>query len=315
MGAGAAQPYSLAWWRAQNFPPDVPVLGNILTTTSRAMLIGPTGLGKTTLGMAMTWAMAAGKPFLHWKGSGQPRRVLYIDSEMPPTLMAARAEDATRRLGEEPPGVLVLPKMLANFPPLNTRAGQGYMDALIDKLQAEFVVFDNVRYLLVGDISKPEPWEGVNAWVLGLTSRRIGQLWLHHTGWNTAHGYGDSSREWNFDTVMMMKRPEKFELGTMRFGLEFTKNRTATPETAHEYRPVEITLRDDRWGSNVPCKIPQSHTAILTALEGEEEGLGRTALEKKSGLKHSTFEKAMGVLHLKGRVMQSEDGRWRVTPL
>ena len=56
MGAGAAQPYSLAWWRAQNFPPDDPVLGNILTTTSRAMLVGPTGSGKTSLGMAMSWS-------------------------------------------------------------------------------------------------------------------------------------------------------------------------------------------------------------------------------------------------------------------
>src|SRR6516165_6361230 len=24
VGAGAAQPYSLAWWRAQNFPPTIP---------------------------------------------------------------------------------------------------------------------------------------------------------------------------------------------------------------------------------------------------------------------------------------------------
>jgi len=56
VGAGAAQPYSLAWWRAQNFPPDDPVLGNILTTTSRAMLVGPTGSGKTSLGMAMSWS-------------------------------------------------------------------------------------------------------------------------------------------------------------------------------------------------------------------------------------------------------------------
>ena len=148
--------------------------------------------------------MSAGLPFLHWAGSGRPLRVLYIDSEMPPTLMAARAEDATHRLGEEPTGISILPKLLVQFPPLNTRAGQGYMDALIEKLEAEFVVFDNIRYLLAGDIAKPEAWEPVNPWVLGLTSRGIGQMWLHHTGWNTTHGYGDSTKEWNFDTVMLM---------------------------------------------------------------------------------------------------------------
>src|SRR6266436_4204921 len=26
MGSGSPPPYSLAWWRSQNFPPDVPVL-------------------------------------------------------------------------------------------------------------------------------------------------------------------------------------------------------------------------------------------------------------------------------------------------
>src|SRR6516162_6543033 len=81
--------------------------------------------------------MSAGLPFLHWAGSGRPLRVLYIDSEMPPTLMAARAEDATRRLGEEPTGISILPKLLVQYPPLNTRAGQGYMDAMIEKLEAD----------------------------------------------------------------------------------------------------------------------------------------------------------------------------------
>jgi RecA-family ATPase len=99
------------------------------------MLVGPTGGGKTMFAMAMSWSMAAGKPFLHWDGSGRPRRLLYIDSEMPPTLMAARAEDATRRLGEEPAGMFVLPKMLVEFPPLNTRAGQAYMDKIIAVLE------------------------------------------------------------------------------------------------------------------------------------------------------------------------------------
>src|SRR5205809_6596639 len=58
----ATEPYSIAWWDRQNFPPDVPVLGHVLTTTTRAILNGPTGLGKTTFGMAWAWAGAAGKP-------------------------------------------------------------------------------------------------------------------------------------------------------------------------------------------------------------------------------------------------------------
>jgi hypothetical protein len=115
-GLGTPEPYSIAWWDRQNFPPDVPVLGNVLTTTTRAILNGPTGSGKSTFGMAWSWAGAAGKPFLHWGGSGRQRRILYIDSEMSPPHMAAQIKHATRRLGEAPTGLVVWSKMLASFP-------------------------------------------------------------------------------------------------------------------------------------------------------------------------------------------------------
>jgi AAA domain len=307
MGSGSP-PYSLAWWRSQNFPPDVPVLGNILTSTSRAMLVGPTGAGKTSVAMAMSWSMAAGRPFLHWGGSGRPIRLLYIDSEMPPTLMASRAEDATRRLGEEPAGMFVLPKMLVEFPPLNTRAGQAYMDKLIAALEPDFIVFDNIKYLLVGDISKPEAWADINAWVLGLTSRRIGQLWLHHTGWNTTHGYGDSSKEWNFDTVMQMDDVDKTKVD---FTLKFTKNRTATPATAHEYRSVKITLHGDRWSNNVVSTMPASHEKILVALAAGDGGMKHGELLEATKLKSSTLADALKALVAKGQIVKHEpSGLW-----
>jgi hypothetical protein len=308
------EPYSLAWWDRQNFPPDVPVLGNVLTTTTRAILNGPTGLGKTTWAMAMAWAGAAGKPFLHWSGSGRQRRVLYIDSEMSPLHMAAQIKHATRRLGEAPEGLIVWSKMLANFPPLNAEAGQAYMDKLIAVAEPEFIVFDNVRYLLTGDLSKPETWAGISPWVLGLTSRRIGQLWLHHTGWNGSHGYGDSSREWNFDTVMLMAPPEKKPPpGTLDFTLKFTKNRTATPETAPEYRDVRVVLQSDRWCNNVVNTMPQSHQKILDALGSADGGMRNKELLEATGLKSSTLADALKALSAKGLAMKHEpSGLWLI---
>jgi hypothetical protein len=311
----APDPYSLAWWDRQDFPPDDPVLGSFLTTTTRAILNGPTGLGKSTTAMALAWAGAAGKPFLHWSGSGHPRRILYIDSEMSPPHMAAQIKHASRRLGERPEGLVVWSKMLASFPPLNTEQGQAFMDNVIAVAEPEFIVFDNVRYLLTGDLSKPETWANISPWVLGLTSRRIGQLWIHHTGWNGSHGYGDSSREWNFDTSMLMVPPDKRPPpGTLDFTLKFTKHRTATPETAAEYRDLRMLLQNDRWSNAVVNTMPRSQTAILEALKREGAPMGRTALEKASGQKHSTFEGAMNKLHLAGRIMQLDDGAWTLTP-
>jgi hypothetical protein len=59
-----------------------------------------------------------------------------------------------------------------------------------------------------------------------LTAMKIGQLWMHHTGHATDRGYGDKSREWQFDTVALMKAPDPPTPGRLlEFRLEFTKAR------------------------------------------------------------------------------------------
>jgi hypothetical protein len=262
--------------------------------------------------MAWAWAGAAGKPFLHWGGSGRQRRILYIDSEMSPPHMAAQIKHATRRLGEAPEGLIVWSKMLANFPPLNTEAGQAYMDKLIAVAEPEFIVFDNKRYLLTGDLSKPETWANISPWVLGLTSRRIGQMWLHHTGWSGSHGYGDSQREWNFDTSMLMVPPDKRPSpGTLDFTLKFTKNRTATPETAQEYRDVRILLQSDCWSNTVVNTMPQSHQKILDALRNADGGMQHKELLEATKLRPSTLNDGLKALEAKGLSLKHEQsGLW-----
>src|SRR5262249_12857696 len=72
-------PLTLADWKARELPEPDPVLGSILSTTTRGLLIGPTGLGKTNFLLAMGMAIADGADFLHWRGSGRRRKGLYID--------------------------------------------------------------------------------------------------------------------------------------------------------------------------------------------------------------------------------------------
>jgi RecA-family ATPase len=61
---------SLASWHSRELPPLDPLLGELVTTTSRIMLVGPTGLGKTSISMALGIAIADGADFLHWRGTG-----------------------------------------------------------------------------------------------------------------------------------------------------------------------------------------------------------------------------------------------------
>jgi Bifunctional DNA primase/polymerase, N-terminal/Primase C terminal 2 (PriCT-2)/AAA domain len=72
---------SIEDWIARDIEPPDFICGRWLTTTSRAILSGDTGLGKTLFALALGMRCSAGLPFLHWQGV-RPCRVLYVDGEM-----------------------------------------------------------------------------------------------------------------------------------------------------------------------------------------------------------------------------------------
>jgi hypothetical protein len=68
-----------AAWLNRDIPEPDFMLGELLSTTTRMEIIGPTGLGKTNVMLGTAMALADGRDFLHWRGSGKPRGVLFID--------------------------------------------------------------------------------------------------------------------------------------------------------------------------------------------------------------------------------------------
>src|SRR5262249_30185930 len=70
-------------------PPREHVLEPIIQTQSTNMLFSKRGVGKTYISLGIACAVATGTPFLRWKAS-RPRRVLYVDGEMPAVQMQER---------------------------------------------------------------------------------------------------------------------------------------------------------------------------------------------------------------------------------
>ena len=204
---------------------------------------------------------------MHWSCC-RSARVLIIDGEMPADLIKERAKDALRRIGGDVPlgNLVVFAQDMAEafgkrfpelgpMPPLNTKEGHLFVLNLIENLGGvEVVFFDNVMSLVAGDQKDEVPWTDTLPLVSALTSRRIGQVWLDHTGHNTTRQYGSATKACRFDSVGIMTDPPENERrsGEMAFQLSFEppgKARRRTPCNRDDFQTCIIRLHEDRWTS------------------------------------------------------------------
>ena len=236
------------WLQRDLAGPDF-LLGDVLSTTSRMILIGRTGLGKTNFAMALGIAIANGDPFLHWKAGEGPRRVLFIDGEMSKRQLKQRLEDAARRAGCTPNTFHALCRDdFPNMEPLDTEAGQRFIDRFIESIGGvDLIIFDNVDALTTDDEDfGAQSWQRTLPWIRNLTRCAIGQLWLHHTGQDETRGYGSKKREWQVDIVAVMEDAEHPE-SDIAFKLTFKKARERNPDNRADFEPTVITLAGDKW--------------------------------------------------------------------
>jgi AAA domain len=247
---GAVLP--LADWLGRDLPPPVPLLGDWLTTTSRALFTAPTGTGKSLFWVAAGMRVAGGLPFLRW-AARRPCKVLYIDGEMSNRLLRDRLMDEARRLGARPAGFYALShEDVSNFAPINTPEGQNLIEAVIAKIgKVELIIFDNIMSLVAGDMKDEEGWRQTLPFQHSLTRRKIGQAWLHHTGHNEKQPYGTSTREWQVDTSLFGTRDDRPETD-VSLKLEFRKARERRPENRADFADISIAMISDEWTYSSP---------------------------------------------------------------
>jgi AAA domain len=249
-------------WATLDIPPEPRLLGSLITPSARVFLVGRTGLGKTLLGHGMAGGMASGRGFLHW-GSERPSRWLVIDGEMPTGLIKARAADLIRRVGEIPFGYLTIYSQdraeeferqipgLGSLEPINTEGGQRFVMRLAKALNVEGILFDNVMSLITGDQKDEVPWSQTLSLVSRLTTEKIAQVWLDHTGHNAERQYGSATKAWRMDAVGLMTPLADYHApGEVAFLLSFEppgKARRRTPNNWADFQDTTIYLVDDRW--------------------------------------------------------------------
>jgi hypothetical protein len=238
-------------WIRREFPPRDYLMGELLCTTSRWLLIGETGVGKTLFCLDLAGAIAAGVGFVNWDGRRRAR-VMYLDGEMPAETFKERKEIIAERYGEDIEVYGYNRDDLGDnaMPPLNTPAGQKWLWQEINIVKPDIIFFDNIMCLTVGDMKDDMSWEPVKPLIRNITSRRIAQVWMHHTGHDSSKGFGTKTREWEMDTVVMLTKNKDGGYGdNVSINLQFDKARLRTPSTAEQFMPKLLTCGDDGWSA------------------------------------------------------------------
>ena len=220
------------------------ILNPVLHTQDLCMIFAARGIGKTHFALSMAFALATGGTFAKWNAP-KPRKVLYLDGELPGAVMQKRLLMHCPNVEPEPGYLRIFtPDLLPDgqaLPDLSTFEGQEAIDATIE--DAEVVFIDNLScWARTGRENEAESWLPVADWILGLRRRGIAVVLIHHAG-KGGQQRGTSKREDLLDVVIGLSRPNDYDpsQGAV-FVAEFTKARNLTGTDAES---IELKLGGD----------------------------------------------------------------------
>jgi hypothetical protein len=95
-------------------------------------------------------------------------------------------------------------------------------------------------------MKEEDGWRQTLPWIKSLTKRKIGQIWIHHTGHDGTHSYGTKTREWQLDTVIRAE-PVKREDTDVSLKVTFEKARERTPRNREDFADITVALVNELW--------------------------------------------------------------------
>jgi len=247
-----------------NIPPRQPLLEPILTRQSLAMLYAWRGIGKSWLALSIGYAVATGSKLLRWNAP-EPARVLYIDGELPASVLQSRMAMIIQSFDNEPPGAdyfqIITPDMQPDgvMPNLSDPKGQAAIDD--HARHADLIIVDNLSTMArTGKENEGESWLPVQQWALQHRAQGRAILFVHHSG-KGGQQRGSSRREDVLDTVISLKRPQDYDTKQgAAFELHFEKARNLTGDDAES---LEVELQTI--GDSIRWTWRTAESSILTA--------------------------------------------------
>lgn len=220
---------------------EIPPRENILTPwlprQGLAMIYAPRGVGKTFIALGIAHAVVTGKSFLKWRAP-KPRGVLYLDGEMPASLMQERLKMIFHggSLETSVPFRLLTPDMQkAAMPDLTRQEDQAQLDTLLNDI--ELIIVDNISTLCRnGKENDADAWIPVQEWALRMRASGKSVLFIHHAGKGGSQR-GTSKREDVLDTVVALQQPDDYDAKEgASFEIHFKKARGFCGEEAESFK-------------------------------------------------------------------------------
>lgn len=221
------------------------MLWPVIPEQGLVMLYASRGIGKTFVALSMAVAVATGGRLFGWQAKA-PRRVLYIDGEMPARTMQDRLRFIVAGAGRAPTDEsfkIITPDFQPNgfMPNLSTAEGQEELAGVLPGV--DFIVIDNLATLCRGGKeNESDSWARMQEWLLSLRCMGKSVLLVHHAG-KGGDQRGTSAKEDILDTVIKLSRPADYVANQgAKFTVELTKARgLAGPEA----EPFEAMLVQD----------------------------------------------------------------------
>ena len=272
-------------------PKQEMILAPFLPSQGLCLLYAKRGVGKTHVAIGIAYAVAVGGSFLKWKAA-KPRKVLYIDGEMPAVAMQERLKRISLSEDLKPPAPdylrLITPDLQDGpIPDLSTPDGRAILKELIG--DSELIIIDNISSLFRSGVeNEAESWQPVQDWALEL--RRNGKtiLFVHHAG-KGGQQRGTSKKEDILDTVIALKQPQGYRSDQgASFEVNFEKTRHFAGEDAAPFRVQLKEHPDGQWIWEI--SESDDDTGVNEVAEAINEGLTIKEIMEKTGLSKSQVE-------------------------
>ena len=238
----------------QSPPPLEFVLNPCLPAQGIGFIYAKTGLGKTLFALNLAYAIAGGGSFLKYYCQ-KPRRVLYVDGEMPYVQVHSRIMQISKQQGildfKENFNILTPDKVLPfKIPMIDEEYGQKTYIKIIEKYNIEVIIFDNLSMLSSFDENKSHEWKVIQDWLLTLRSMGKTVIIVHHSGKND--DYRGTSRMLDCADVAIGLQPisdeqlEEESIRTKKFKIVYRKSRVFGGKDA---LPFEVNFENGFWSS------------------------------------------------------------------